>query len=125
MMKPMLLPLVCVLALVLVAGGAAAQDATVYKPGNGVSLPQVTRQVQPQYTQEAMSQMIEGEVLLDVVVSPDGSVGEVKVKESLDAVYGLDEEAVKAMKQWQFKPGTKDGKPVAGRVDVKRRFTLR
>jgi TonB family protein len=113
------------LALVLVAAGSAAQEATVHKSGNGVSLPRVIRQVQPHYTQEAMRQMIEGEVLLDVVVSSNGSVGDVEVKESLDAVYGLDQEAVKAMKQWRFEPGTKDGKPVAVRVDVKMRFTLR
>jgi TonB family protein len=49
----------------------------------------------------------------------------VKVKQSLDAVYGLDEEALKAMKQWQFKPGTKNGEAVAVRVDVKMRFTLK
>jgi len=69
--------------------------------------------------------MIEGEVVLDVVVQSDGAVGDVKVKQSLDAVYGLDQEAIKAMKQWQFKPGMKDGKAVAVRVEVKMRFTLR
>src|SRR5947208_14968327 len=93
------------LAAILAAPSVRAQDTTVYAPGNGVSLPQVVRQVGPQYTAEAMRQMIEGKVLLDVVVKADGSVGDVTVKESLDAVYGLDEEAVKAMKQWQFKPG--------------------
>ena len=103
-----------------------AQDApTIYKPGDGVSLPQVVRQVQARYTTEAMAQMIEGDVLLDVVVLADGKVGEVQVKQSLDAVYGLDAEAVKAMKQWEFKPGMKDGKAVAVRVDVKMRFTLK
>jgi hypothetical protein len=29
------------------------------------------------------------------------------------------------MKQWQFKTGTKDGKTVAVRVEVKMRFTLK
>src|SRR2546427_405318 len=110
---------------VLLASGLHAQDTTVYKPGNGVSLPQVVKQVKAEYTSEAMRQMIEGTVTLDVVVKADGAVGDVKVTQSLDAVYGLDEQAVKAMKQWQFKPGTKDGKPVAGRVDVKMNFELR
>jgi len=109
----------------LVAAPAVAQDTTVYRPGNGVSLPQVVKQVKAEYTSEAMQQMIEGTVTLDVVVKADGAVGDVNVTQSLDAVYGLDDEAVKAMKQWKFKPGTKDGKPVAVRVEVKMAFTLK
>ena len=111
--------------LALVAVVVHAQDETVYKPGDGVSTPQVIKSVAPQYTSEAMKQMIEGAVVLDVVVNSDGKVGDVKVQESLDAVYGLDDNAVKAMKQWEFTPGTKDGKPVAVRVEVKMAFTLK
>ena len=110
----------------LITASAAAQDAAVHESKEaGVTLPQPTRQVKAQYTAEAMRQMIEGAVLLGVVVKADGSVGAVEVKESLDAVYGLDENAVKAMKEWAFKAGTKDGKPVAVRVDVKMTFTLK
>jgi len=112
-------------ALVLAAGIVHAQNSTVYTPGDGVSLPQVVKQVKAEYTQEAMRQMIEGVVVLDVVVLADGAVGEVTVTQSLDAVYGLDDQAVKAMKQWQFKPGTKDGKAVAVRVAVMMNFTLK
>jgi protein TonB len=116
-------------AIVLTALIAATADswaAAVHDSKEaGVTLPQPTRQVKAQYTAEAMRQMIEGDVLLGVVVKADGSVGAVDVKESLDSVYGLDENAVKAMKEWAFKPGTKDGKPVAVRVDVKMKFTLK
>ena len=114
------------LALTLVAATAGSQDSpTVYRPGDGVSLPQVTKQVKADYTKEAMDNRIEGKVVLDVVVLSDGKVGDVKVSESLDSIYGLDKNAVAAMKQWQFKPGTKDGKPVAVRVNVEITFTLR
>jgi len=110
----------------LIAATAAAQESAVHDSKEaGVTLPQPTRQVKAQYTAEAMRQMIEGDVLLGVVVKADGSVGAVDVKESLDSVYGLDANAVKAMKEWAFKPGTKDGKPVAVRVDVKMKFTLK
>jgi len=102
-----------------------AQEQTVYKPGNGVTLPVVTKQVKAVYTQEAMDAHIEGTVGLEVVVLADGAVGDVKVARSLDPTYGLDQEAVKAMKQWQFKPGTKDGKAVAVQVEVEIRFTLK
>mgnify|MGYP003509931133 FL=1 len=52
-------------------------------------------------------------------------VGDVEVSESLDKVYGLDEAAIQALKQWRFDPGTKDGKPVAVRVEVEMSFTLK
>ena len=102
-----------------------AQEQTVYKPGNGVTLPSVVKQVKAEYTREAMDAHIEGTVGLEVVVLADGGVGDVKVSKSLDPTYGLDQQAVKAMKQWQFKPGTKDGKPVAVQVDVVINFTLK
>lgn len=114
------------LALVLVAATAGSQDSpTVYKPGDGVSLPQVTKQVKANYTEEAKANRIVGKVVLDVVVFSDGAVGDVTVSESLDSVYGLDQNAVAAMKQWEFKPGMKDGKAVAVRVKVDITFTLR
>ena len=112
-------------ALILAAATLVPQEPAVYQPGNGVTLPRVTRDVRPVYTNEAREQRIEGTVLLDVVVLADGSVGDVKVTRSLDSVYGLDANAVKAMKLWQFAAGTKDGKPVAVRVAVEMTFTLK
>ena len=112
------------LALAL-AAFVGVQDSTIYDPGNGVSLPQVTKQVKPEYTSEAMQNRIEGSVGLEAVVLADGTVGDLKVVESLDAIYGLDESAMKAFKQWLFKPGMKDGKPVAVRIHVQMKFTLK
>jgi outer membrane biosynthesis protein TonB len=43
---------------------------------------------------------------------------------SLDERFGLDNEAVKAARQWVFKPGTKDGKPVAVRIILELTFSL-
>ena len=117
--------IVGVFVVALAVASAHAQQETVYTPGDGVSLPTVTRQVAPQYTSEAMSNRIEGKVGLAAVVLANGKVGDVKVIRSLDSVYGLDEAAVRAMKQWEFKPGTKDGKPVAVRVEIDMAFTLK
>lgn len=112
-------------AVALTVPTAVAQEQSVHKPGNGVTLPVVTKQVKAVYTQQAMDARIEGTVGLEVVVKSDGMVGDVKIARSLDPTYGLDDQAVKAMKQWQFKPGTKDGKPVAVQVDVMINFTLK
>jgi TonB family protein len=93
--------------------------------GPGVSLPVPVREVKPVYTQAAMANHIQGEVQMSVVVLPDGTVDEVIVTRSLDAVYGLDQQAVDAIKQWRFEPGTKDGVSVAVRVDIQMIFTLK
>jgi TonB family protein len=114
--------LLLALAVVALVG---AQDSTVYSPGNGVSLPQVVKQVKAEYTPEAMQNRIEGQVGLDAVVLAGGTVGDVRVSESLDTIYGLDDNAVKAMKQWVFKPGMKGGKAVAVRIHIVMNYTLK
>ena len=102
-----------------------AQKETVYRPGNGVTPPQVTKQVKPEYTSGAKEARIVGSVILDITVTSDGTVEDVEVTRSLDRRFGLDEQAVNAAKQWRFRPGTKDGKPVPVRVTLELTFTLR
>jgi periplasmic protein TonB len=109
----------------LVAALAPVAGQEVFKAGDGVTLPTPIREVKPGYTAAAMEARIEGKVALDVVVLDDGKVGEVKVSQSLDMEYGLDTQAVEATKQWLFKPGTKDGKPVAVRVTIEMTFVLK
>ena len=51
-----------------------------------------------------MRAKVQGTVLLECVMLPDGSVGRVDVVKSLDSTFGLDQEAVKAARQWRFRP---------------------
>ena len=95
------------------------------RPGNGVETPKVLREVKPQYTPQAMRAKIQGQVLLECVVNTDGSVSNIKVVRSLDSSFGLDQEAVKAARQWQFVPGTRLGQPVPVLVTIEIAFTLR
>jgi TonB family protein len=90
-----------------------------------VTLPALEYEVKPQYTPAAMAAGIEGSVLLQAIVLADGTVGEVTVVESLDEEHGLDEQAVEALRQWRFRPGTKDGQPVAVEIAVEMTFTLK
>ncbi|HEX7123174.1 MAG TPA: energy transducer TonB, partial [Gemmatimonadaceae bacterium] len=80
-----------------------------YRPGSGVDIPRVLREVKPQYTADAMRAKVQGVVELEAVVLQDGSVGDVQVTRSLDHTFGLDNEAIKAVKQWRFAPGTRLG----------------
>ncbi len=97
----------------------------VYRIGSGVESPRLLRSVRPNYTAEAMRAKVQGIVRLEGIVLPDGSVGDVRVLRSLDKTFGLDEEAIRAAKQFRFAPGTRLGQPVAVIVSFEIEFTLR
>jgi len=99
----------------------AHQDDTIYKPGNGVSPPKLVTDVRPNYTADAMRRRISGAVLLQCVVDREGVPTNIEVVQSLDD--SLDEAALKALQQWRFEPGKKDGKAVLVQIDVKMAFT--
>jgi TonB family protein len=106
-------------------GSGGGTGGGAYRPGNGVTTPVVLREVKPQYTSDAMRAKVQGSVLLECIVRADGSVGDVKVARSLDPVFGLDLEAMKAARQWRFRPGMRQGEPVAVLVVIELTFTLR
>ena len=74
------------------------------------------------YSGVAMQAKIQGKVEMRAVVLRDGQVGLVEVVKSLDPE--LDRQAVIALRQWEFKPGTRDGKPVAVRITTEMSFVL-
>lgn len=91
----------------------------------GVTMPRVLSEKKPRYTPEALQAKVEGTVLMSAVVRTDGIPDEIRITKSLDAEYGLDEQAMTALAQWRFEPGRRGGKPVAVRVTVEMFFTLR
>ena len=106
-------------------GSGGGTGGGVYQPGNGVTTPIVLREVKPQYTSDAMRAKVQGSVWLKCVVKPDGTVGDVEVMRSLDNTFGLDVEAMKAARQWRFRPGMRMGEPVSVQVIIQLDFTLR
>ena len=113
------------LLAVVVSGLTMAAQERVYKPGGDVTLPAVVKKVNPAYTKAAQDARIQGVVVMKFVVLDTGNVGDVSVTQSLDDQYGLDDAAVKAVKEWQFKAGTKDGKPVPVEIALEMTFTLK
>jgi periplasmic protein TonB len=107
------------------AGFGGGTGGGAYRPGNGVENPRLVREIKPAYTADAMRAKIQGAVWLECVVLPDGTVGDVRVIRSLDSTFGLDQEAVKAAKQWRFMPGTRFGEPVPVLITIELTFTLR
>jgi TonB family protein len=60
--------------------------------------------------------------VLEVVIKKDGSVDVLRVVRA--AGYGLDENAIAALKQWVFRPGSKNGTPVDVAINVEVNFNL-
>ena len=112
-----------VLVAVAVAVSACATRG-VFKAGGDVTQPELVQHVRPYLTPSAIAARVEGDVLLECDVQPDGRVANVRVVRSLDRVHGLDAEAIKAVSLWQFKPGVRNGRPVTVRVPVNVAFRL-
>lgn len=94
-----------------------------YRPGSGIDPPRLLREVKGDYTEEARHRGISGEVVMEIVVRRDGSVGDVKILQALGS--GLDERAVQAVRQWRFAPAQAQGAPVDVLVEVAMEFKLR
>jgi TonB family protein len=96
--------------------------AGVYRPGGGVRPPSLLLKSEPQYTHEARAAKIQGTVMLQIDISPDGVAENFEVVRSLEP--GLDQKAIEAVRQWRFKPGAKDGAPVTVRATIEVNFRL-
>jgi protein TonB len=104
-------------------GGAGGNGPEVYGLVGGVTAPRVLTQIMPEYSDDARKGRIQGTVELLAIVNADGSVTLERVAKSLG--YGLDQKAIDAVLKWKFRPGTKDGKPVAVLMRIGVNFTLR
>lgn len=93
--------------------------------GSGATSPRLIRQVPPQYTSEAMRARIQGVALVRCIVRTTGAPTDCEISRSLDSTFGLDQEALKAARQWQFMPGTLSGERVNVPVVIEMTFSLR
>ena len=95
-----------------------------YRVGqDGSTFPKLLHEAKPHYTAEAMQAKIQGTVLMECVVQPEGICNSVRVTRSLEP--GLDKEAMKAVQDWRFEPGKRQGKAVPVLVTIEMAFTLR
>jgi TonB family protein len=114
--RPVLVP--CTLSFSL--GEAPSGPPGKY---SNITPPQIIHKVQPTYTKEAAKAKLEGTVMLLVVVDQEGIPRDLRVTRPLGG--GLDEKALEAVRQWRFRPGMKDGKPVAVQTYVQVNFHMR
>jgi len=82
--------------------------------------PRPIRTPDAHYSNQARKKKINGVVLLVVIIGKDGLPQDIHVTRGLG--YGLDEEAIKAVRKWKFTPATFDGVPVPVRINVETNF---
>jgi TonB family protein len=76
---------------------------------SGSKRPKMTKRVNPVYPAAALEKKIEGVVVLEAVSDEYGKVKTARVISSPDPL--LTEAALQAVKQWEYEPFIKDGKP--------------
>jgi protein TonB len=104
-------------------GSGGGTGGGPYRPGSGIEAPQLLREVKADYTEDARRRGVSGDVVLEIVVRRDGSVGDVKVLQGLPG--GLNDRAVNAVRQWRFTPAHRQGAAVDVIVEVAVEFKLR
>ena len=84
--------------------------------------PVVLFQVEPEFSEEARKAKLQGVVMLYAEVDTNGRLRNIRVTQGLG--LGLEEKAIEAVKQWRFRPGTRDGKPVVSAAAIEVNFHL-
>ncbi len=93
-------------------GPAGARAGAETLGSGGLIAPVQILTVLPEYTPSARRNGIQGDVYIEAVVTVEGTVTEPKLIRGLPD-EDLNQRALEAILKWTFKPGVKDGKPVA------------
>jgi periplasmic protein TonB len=104
-------------------GSGGGTGGGPYRPGSGIDPPRLLREIKADYTEDARQRGISGDVVLEIVVRRDGSVGDVRILQGLAG--GLSDRAVQAVRQWRFAPAHRQGAAVDVVVEVAVEFKLR
>ncbi len=94
----------------------------MYSVGGNVSKPKCISCPEPSYSEEARQARFQGTVDLWIVLNENGRAEEIQIAKPLG--MGLDEEAVNAVREWQFEPARRNGEPVAVRFPLEMGFYL-
>jgi TonB family protein len=118
--------LIGVLAAALAASRTLAQQpepkaSAVRRVGGEIREPRKLKNVPPVYPEEAKKAGVQGVVILECTISPEGKVVDVRV---LRGIPLLDPAAVEAVKQWEYTPTLLEGKPVPVIMTVTVNFRL-
>lgn len=92
------------------------------KPGDEILPPVRDYTPQPPYTQEARKARIQGIVIVQVLIDPEGNVWETEILKGLP--MGLNQTTLETVRRWKFQPARLNGIPVTSYYNVTVTFRL-
>jgi TonB family protein len=104
-----------------------------YKTGNGVSAPLIISLVDPEFPEAARKKKLGGTCIISAVIDENGTPRNVRVVQSIatgvkkklqPAALALDNNAVKAVQRYRFRPGTYKGNPVPVSMEIQVEFRI-
>ena len=104
-----------------VLGGIPGAEEPM-RVGGEVKEPIEISRVRPQYPEAARKARMQGVVILEAIITKEGSVADVRVLRGINPL--LDNAAMRAVQQWKYKPATFNGRPVPVYLTVTVTFTL-
>jgi protein TonB len=106
-----------------VVGGLPDQPVTqAVRVGGNIKEPKKLKDVKPAYPDIAKQARVQGIIILECTISPQGKVTDVKV---LRGIPLLEQAAIDAVKQWVYTPTLLNGVPVPVIMTVTVNFTLK
>jgi TonB family protein len=109
-------------SMLVLIGVSSISAERVYRVGRTVTVPVVIHKIDPEYTAKARTAKIQGQVLLKLVIDPDGVGRDIVVIRGIDS--GLNQNAVRAVRRWRFQPATHNATPVAVSANIEVTFRL-
>src|SRR6185295_3761944 len=95
--------------------------AAPVRVGGNIKPPMKTKDVRPSYPPIAQSARVQGVVIIEATIGPNGKVQDARVLRSIPL---LDSAALDAVRQWEFTPTLLNGVPVPVIMTVTVQFTL-
>jgi TonB family protein len=106
------------------AGTTPVESATGYRVNRqlGITPPQKTRDVRPQYPLDMQRKRVSGMVLMDAVIGSKGCVTAIRVKRGGE--LALNYAALRAVAEWRFTPTTVNGTPIPLQMPLTTTFNI-
>jgi TonB family protein len=98
------------------------KDPSIYRQNTVDQKARLLTNFEPDSNEFAQAAAVAGMALYHTVIGPDGKAGEIAVARPIG--FGLDENAVAAIRKASFQPAMKDGKPVPVLLDLVVQFRI-
>jgi TonB family protein len=108
--------------VLLKCGDPGLAQAGAPIPGGATTPPRLHRRVGTRYSEQARAAKFQGSVKVYADIGPDGFAERMRIANPIG--MGLDVQALEALRQWLFTPGTRGGRPAAVAATLEVNFRL-